>query len=65
MLGYIYLILATLLGREITRPLLPEQRIKEKATELVDEYKDQMDEVTYKGAKEEIKNAKIKPQKED
>ncbi|MCB5386441.1 hypothetical protein LIQ05_05370 [Blautia glucerasea] len=30
MLGYIYLILATLLGREITRPLLPEQRIKEK-----------------------------------
>ena len=41
-----------------------EQRIKEKATELVDEYKDQMDEVTYKGAKEEIKNAKIKPQKE-
>lgn len=42
-----------------------EQRIKEKATELVDEYKDQMDEVTYKGAKEEIKNAKIKPQKED
>lgn len=42
-----------------------EQRIKEKATELVDEYKDQMDEVTYKGAKEEIKNAKIKPQRED
>lgn len=42
-----------------------EQRIKEKATELVDEYKDQMDEDTYKGAKEEIKNAKIKPQKED
>lgn len=42
-----------------------EQRIKEKATELVDEYKDQMDEATYKGAKEEIKNAKIKPQKED
>ena len=30
MLGYIYLILATLLGREITRPLLPEQRIQEK-----------------------------------
>ena len=30
MLGYVYLILATLLGREITRPLLPEQRIKEK-----------------------------------
>ena len=42
-----------------------EQRIKEKATELVEEYKEQMDEVTYKGAKEEIKNAKIKPQKED
>ena len=42
-----------------------EQRIKEKATELVDEYKDQMDEVTYQGAKEEIKNAKIEPKKED
>ena len=42
-----------------------EQRIKEKATELVEEYKEQMDEATYKGAKEEIKNAKIKPQKED
>lgn len=42
-----------------------EQRIKEKATELVDEYKDQMDEATYQGAKEEIKNAKIEPKKED
>lgn len=42
-----------------------EQRIKEKATELVDEYKDQMDEITYQGAKEEIKNAKIEPKKED
>ena len=42
-----------------------EQRIKEKATELVEEYKEQMDEATYKGAKEEMKNAKIKPQKED
>ena len=42
-----------------------EHRIKEKATELVDEYKDQMDEVTYQGAKEEIKNAKIEPKKED
>ena len=42
-----------------------EQRIKEKATELVEEYKEQMDEATYKGAKEEIKNAKIKPQKEE
>lgn len=42
-----------------------EQRIKEKATELVEEYKEQMDEATYKGAKEEIKNAKIKPKKED
>ena len=42
-----------------------EQRIKEKATELVDEYKDQMDEITYQGAKEEIKNAKIEPKKEN
>lgn len=42
-----------------------EQRIKEKATELVEEYKDQMDEITYRGAKEEIKSAKIEPKKED
>ena len=42
-----------------------EQRIKEKATDLVEQYKDQMDEVTYKGAKEEIKRAKIKPAKKD
>ena len=42
-----------------------EQRIKEKATDLVEQYKDQMDEATYKGAKEEIKKAKIKPAKKD
>ena len=36
-----------------------EQRIKEKATELVEQYKDQMDDATYKGAKEEIKRAKV------
>ena len=42
-----------------------EQRIKEKATELVEEYKDQMDEITYRGAKEEIKSAKIEPKKEE
>lgn len=42
-----------------------EQRIKEKATELVEEYKDQMDKATYKGAKEEIKKAKIEPKEED
>lgn len=36
-----------------------EQRIKEKAAELVDQYKDQLDEATYKGAKEEIKKAKV------
>ena len=39
--------------------LKKEQRIKEKATELVDQYKDQLDEATYKGAKEEIKRAKV------
>lgn len=42
-----------------------EQRIKEKATDLVEQYKDQMDDATYKGAKEEIKKAKIKPAKKD
>ncbi len=46
--------------------LKKEQRIKEKATELVDQYKDQLDEATYKGAKEEIKKAKVaKVKKED
>ena len=38
-----------------------EQKIKEKATELVEQYKDQLDEDTYEGAKEEIKNAEITP----
>ena len=38
-----------------------EQKIKEKATELVEQYKDQLDEDTYEGAKEEIKNAEIQP----
>lgn len=42
-----------------------EQRIKEKATELVDQYKEQMDEATYNGAKEEIKKAKISPAKKE
>lgn len=37
-----------------------EQKIKEKANELIDQYKDQMDEAIYKGAKEEVKKAKIK-----
>ncbi len=36
-----------------------EQKIKEKANELIDQYKEQMDEVTYKGAKQEVKKAKI------
>ena len=40
--------------------LKKEQKIKERANELIDQYKDQMDEVTYKGAKAEIKKAKIK-----
>ena len=36
-----------------------EQKIKDKAAELVEQYKGQMDEVTYKGAKTEIKMAKV------
>lgn len=40
-----------------------EQRIKEKATELIDQYKDQMDEATYEGAKEEVKKAKVRKTK--
>lgn len=40
-----------------------EQRIKEKASELVEQYKDQMDEATYNGAKEEIKRARVAPAK--
>lgn len=47
--------------------LKKEQKIKERANELIDQYKDQMDEVTYNGAKEEIKKAKVrkKTKKED
>lgn len=39
--------------------LKKEQQIKDKANELVDQYKGQMDKVTYEGAKKEIKKAKI------
>lgn len=35
------------------------QAIKDRAGDLIEQYKDQMDEVTYNGAKEEIKKAKI------
>ncbi len=42
-----------------------EQRIREKATDLVEQYKEQMDDATYEGAKEEIKRAKIAPRKKD
>ena len=42
-----------------------EQKIKEKATELVEQYKDQLDEDTYEGAKEEIKRAEIEPNDKD
>lgn len=42
-----------------------EQKIKEKANELIEQYKDQMDEVIYNGAKEEIKKAKIKTTKSE
>ena len=41
-----------------------EQKIKEKANELIDQYKDQMDEVIYNGAKQEGKKAKIKTKEE-
>lgn len=41
-----------------------EQKIKEKANELIDQYKDQMDEVIYNGAKQEVKKAKIKTKEE-
>lgn len=44
--------------------LKKEQQIKEKANNLIDQYKGQMDEVTYKGAKEEIKKAKLKEDEE-
>ena len=37
-----------------------EQKAKERANELIDQYKDQLDEVTYNGAKEEVKKAKVK-----
>lgn len=37
-----------------------EQKVKERANELIDQYKDQLDEVTYNGAKEEVKKAKVK-----
>jgi len=37
------------------------QAIKDKATDLIEQYKDQMDEATYNGAKEEIKKAQIGP----
>ncbi len=37
------------------------QAIKDKATDLIEQYKDQMDEATYNGAKEEIKKANIGP----
>ena len=36
-----------------------EQKIKDRATDLVEQYKGQMDEVTYNGAKTEIKMAKV------
>lgn len=37
-----------------------EQKVKERANELIDQYKDQLDEVTYNGAKEEVKKAKVR-----
>ncbi len=42
-----------------------EQKIKEKANNLVEQYRDQMDEATYEGAREEIKKAKIEVKPEE
>ena len=36
-----------------------EQQIRERANDLIDQYKDQLDEVTYQGAKEEVKKADL------
>lgn len=44
--------------RQIER-LKKAQMVKDKATEIIEEYKDQMDPVIYEGAKKEIKKAKI------
>ncbi len=38
-----------------------EQKIKERANDLIDQYKDQLDNVTYEGAKQEVKKATIQP----
>ena len=42
-----------------------QQKIKEKATELIDEYKDQMEDVIYEGAKREIENADLSEKTEE
>ena len=42
-----------------------EQKIKEKANNLVEQYREQMDEATYEGAREEIKKAKIEVEPEE
>ena len=42
-----------------------EQKIKEKANNLVEQYRDQMNEATYEGAREEIKKAKIEVKPEE
>ena len=41
-----------------------EQKIKERANDLIDQYKDQLDTVTYEGAKQEVKKAVIQPKEE-
>lgn len=41
------------------------QMVKDKATEIIEEYKDQMDPVIYEGAKKEIKKAKIDDGKDE
>ena len=40
------------------------QMVKDKATEIIEDYKDQMDPVIYEGAKKEIQKAKLEEEKE-
>lgn len=40
------------------------QMVKDRATDIIEEYKDQMDPVIYEGAKKEIENAKIEEPEE-
>ena len=41
------------------------QMVKEKANEIIDDYKDQMDPIIYEGAKKEIEKAKLYEEEEE